>query len=51
MEGRCMLTDGRPGFVSAGWAVTLELPHRWSPVLRTEELAPALRRGRVVLTS
>lgn len=32
-EGGCMLTDGRIGFVFlTGEAVTLELPHRWTPV-------------------
>ena len=39
-EGGCMLTDGRLGFVFiTGEAVTLDLPQRWSPVMRPGELA------------
>ncbi|MDK8451510.1 zinc ribbon domain-containing protein [Corynebacterium mastitidis] len=44
LEGGCMLTDGRLGFVFiTGEAVTLELPQRWSPVLRTGDLIPTKR--------
>ncbi|MEH1560728.1 zinc ribbon domain-containing protein [Cutibacterium avidum] len=40
LEGGCMLTDGRLGFVFiTGEAVTLDLPQRWSPVMRPGELA------------
>lgn len=40
LEDDCMLTDGRRGFMFAPCeAVTLELPKRWSPVLRAGELA------------
>jgi len=40
LEGGCMLTDGRLGFVFiTGEAVTLDLPQRWSPVMRSGELA------------
>lgn len=40
LEGGCMLTDGRLGFVFiTGEAVTLDLPHRWSPLLRADNLA------------
>jgi hypothetical protein len=40
LEGGCMLTDGRLGFVFiTGEAVTLNLPQRWSPVMRPGELA------------
>ena len=40
LEGGCMLTDGRLGFVFiTGEAVTLDLPHRWSPLLRVDNLA------------
>lgn len=39
LEGGCMLTDGRLGFVFVtGEAVTLDLPQRWSPVMRPSEL-------------
>ena len=42
LEGECMLTDGRLGFVFiTGEAVTLDLPQRWSPVMRSGELAAA----------
>ena len=34
LEGGCMLTDGRLGFVFiTGEDVTLDLPQRWSPVM------------------
>jgi hypothetical protein len=40
LEGGCMLTDGRLEFVFiTGEAVTLDLPQRWSPVMRPGELA------------
>ena len=40
LEGGCMLTDGRLGFVFiTGEAVTLDLPQRWSLVMRSGELA------------
>lgn len=40
LEGGCMLTDGRLGFVFiTGEAVTLDLPQRWSPVMCPGELA------------
>ena len=40
LEGGCMLTDGRLGFVFiTGEAVTLDFPQRWSPVMRPGELA------------
>ena len=40
LEGGCMLTDGRLGFVFlTGEAVTLGLPQRWSPLLREDNLA------------
>ena len=40
LEGGCMLTDGRLGFVFiTGEAVTLDLPQRWRPVMRPGELA------------
>lgn len=40
LEGGCMLTDGRLGFVFVtGEAVTLNLPQRWSPVMRPGDLA------------
>ena len=40
LEGGCMLSDGRLGFVFiTGEAVTLDLPQRWSPVMRPGELA------------
>ncbi|WP_236659443.1 hypothetical protein [Corynebacterium amycolatum] len=40
LEGGCMLTDGRLGFVFiTGEAVTLDLPQHWSPVMRPGELA------------
>ena len=40
LEGGCMLTDGKLGFVFiTGEAVTLDLPQRWSPVMRPGELA------------
>lgn len=40
LEGGCMLTDGRLGFVFiTGEAVTLDLPQRWNPVMRPGELA------------
>jgi len=40
LEGGCRLTDGRLGFVFVtGEAVTLDLPQRWSPVMRPGELA------------
>ncbi|MPV52922.1 hypothetical protein GCO27_07550 [Corynebacterium sp. zg331] len=39
LEDGCMLTDGRLDFVFlTGEAVPLELPQRWSPVLRTGDL-------------
>lgn len=44
LEWGCMLADGRLGFVFVtGEAVTLDLPQRWSPVMRAGELAT---RGR-----
>lgn len=44
LEGGCMLPDGRLGFVfRTGDAVTLDLPQRWSPVLRSGEFATAGR--------
>lgn len=44
LEGGCMLTDGRLGFVFiTGEAVTLDLPQRWSPVMRPGELAATVR--------
>ncbi|MDU1352866.1 MAG: zinc ribbon domain-containing protein [Actinomyces sp.] len=44
LEGGCMLTDGRLGFVFiTGEAVTLDLPQRWSPVMRPGELAATRR--------
>lgn len=52
LEGGCMLTDGRLGFVFiTGEAVTLDLPQRWSPVMRPGELDPVPKRGYVALTS
>lgn len=40
LEGGCTLTDGRLGFVFiTSEAVTLDLPQRWSPVMRPGELA------------
>lgn len=40
LEGGCMLTDGRVGFAFVtDEAVTLDLPQRWSPVMRSGELA------------
>lgn len=40
LEGGCMLADSRLGFVFiTGEAVTLDLPQRWSPVMRAGELA------------
>lgn len=40
LEGGCRLTDGRLGFVFiTGEVVTLDLPQRWSPVMRPGELA------------
>ncbi|BDY02663.1 MAG: zinc ribbon domain-containing protein [Cutibacterium avidum] len=40
LDDGCMLADGRLGFVFiTGEAVTLDLPQRWSPVLRAGELA------------
>ncbi|MDU7238685.1 hypothetical protein [Actinomyces sp.] len=44
LEGGCMLTDGRLGFVFiTGEAVTLNLPQRWSPVMRAGKLAATER--------
>lgn len=44
LEGGCMLTDGRLGFLFiTGEAVTLDLPQRWSPVMRPGELAATRR--------
>lgn len=44
LEGGCMLTDGRLGFVFlTGEAVTLDLPQRWSPVMHPGELATTAR--------
>ena len=44
LEGGCMLTDDRIGFVFiTGEVVTLELPQHWSPVLRTGDLAVTTR--------
>ncbi len=40
LEGGCRLTDGRLGFVFiTGEAVTLDLPQRWSPMMRPGKLA------------
>lgn len=40
LEGGCMLTDGRLGFVFiTGEVVTLDLPQCWSPVMSPGELA------------
>ncbi len=40
LEGSCVLTDGRLGFVFiTGEAATLDLPQRWSPVMCPGELA------------
>lgn len=40
LEGGCMLTEGRPSFeVITGEAVTLDLPHCWSPVMRVGDYA------------
>ena len=40
LEGGCMLTDGRLGFVFiTGEAVTLDLPQHWNPVICPGELA------------
>ena len=40
LEGGCTLTDGRLGFVFiTSEAGTLDLPQRWSPVMRPVELA------------
>lgn len=39
LEGGCMLTDGRLGFVFiTGDAVTLQLPVRWTPIAHSEGL-------------
>ncbi len=44
LEGGCMLTDGRLGFVFiTGETVTLDLPQRWSPVMRAGKLAATER--------
>ena len=40
LEGGCMLTDGRIGFVLlTSEAVTLDLPQPWSPVMRAGQPA------------
>lgn len=52
LEGGCMLTDGRLGFVViTGEAVTLDLPQRWSPVMRAGELATTSASDRLAEAS
>ncbi len=47
-----MLTDGRLGFVFiTGEAVTLDLPQRWSPVMRPGELATTSATDRLAEAS